>query len=142
MKKDLKYSALILLCSLLLFSCKKSTKEICDETIICYTSKPDKLYVELKLSKSASSKPVEILLFRDNYDNGKLLDQFFTNNEYESYLLSVDSKYTAAAKYVVDKDTIMVVDSERLGDGFFKNCDKSCYDWNDKITLDLRLKSK
>ncbi|MBW7866846.1 MAG: hypothetical protein H3C31_00815 [Brumimicrobium sp.] len=137
--KKLYYISLICIICISLSSCfKKKEKEICDENKICYTEGPDDLYVKLKISKS--NKPVEIRMYKGYYDKGEKIDKFFTNNTEETYLLPIDNRYTATAKYVVNGDTIMVIDSDELGNGAYKNCDKSCYDWEEGILLDLELK--
>ena|SRR5690554_1299140 len=132
----------VFLTSTLLFfvACTKTKNDICDVNQICYTDAPNELYVKLELSPNPSSDPVEVMFYIGNLDNGELYDHFYTLSDVEYYLMPVNERYTAAAKYLVDGDTIMVVNSDKLNRTSYKNCDETCYDWEDEMVLNLKLK--
>lgn len=134
------YLASVALVIFTFFSCKKDQGEtICDDSVVCYTQQPDSLYVKLKLSSNADSLPVEISFYKGYFDDGEKIDHFFTYNKEIYYLLPVQEHYAATAKYLDGQDTVVVIDGDKLGDGSYTNCDQSCYDWNDEMTLDLTL---
>jgi hypothetical protein len=53
--------------------------------------------------------------------------------------MPVNERYTATAKYLVEGDTVMVIDSERLSNDSYQNCEETCYDYDDEIILNLKL---
>lgn len=140
MKNSIKVTFLAVGIILFSTSCSKTKDDICDTNIICYTEAPDDLYVKLELSTNPSSTPIEISFYIGNMDNGELYDKFHTVNSVEYYLMPVNERYTATAKYLVEGDTIMVIDSDRLSRESYKNCEETCYDWEDEIILNLKLK--
>jgi hypothetical protein len=139
MKKQLKYSILALGFIAMTASCNKSKDDICDPDQICYTSKPDELYIKLELSTNPSSEPIEISLYEDYLDDGELYDSFFTTESTVYYLVPVGKRYTATAKYKKDGDNILVLDSDRLTSISYENCEETCYDWDEELVLDLKL---
>lgn len=123
----------------LLMSCNKSSDQ-CDENKVCYTQKPDSLYIELQLSKSPSDQPVEVNFYIGNSDDGDLYHSFLTNNTTEYFLMPVNKKYSAEAVYVDDEITTVAVDGDRLEAESYVNCDQTCYEWEDDLIFDLMLK--
>src|SRR5690554_2359977 len=140
MKNSIKITLLAVGIILFSTSCSKTKDDICDINIICYTEAPDDLYVKLELSTNPSSTPIEVRFYIGNMDNGELYDKFHTTNNVEYYLMPINERYTATAKYLVEGDTVMVIDSDRLSREFYKNCEETCYDWEDEIILNLKLK--
>jgi len=139
MKNLIKVAFFIIGIALINTSCSKSKNDICDTNKICYTQAPDELYVKLELSTNPSSDPIEVKFYIGNMDNGELYDHFYTLNSTEYYLMPVNERYTATAKYFVEGDTILVINSDRLTNNSYKNCDETCYDWDDEIVLNLKL---
>ncbi|HZH87472.1 MAG TPA: hypothetical protein VFD77_09145 [Brumimicrobium sp.] len=140
MKNSIKITLLAVGIILFSTSCSKTKDDICDINIICYTEAPDDLYVKLELSTNPSSTPIEVRFYIGNMDNGELYDKFHTTNNVEYYLMPINERYTATAKYLVEGDTVMVIDSDRLSRESYKNCEETCYDWEDEIILNLKLK--
>lgn len=139
MKNSIKITLFAFAVLLLSTSCKKTKDDICDVNQICYTQAPDSLWVKLELSTNPSSQPIEVKFFKGNMDNGDLDDHFYTINNVEYFLRPVNQRYTATAKYLVEGDTVMVINSDKLTRESFKNCEETCYDWNDEVILNLRL---
>lgn len=139
MKNLIKVAFFIIGIALINTSCSKSKNDICDTNKICYTQAPDELYVKLELSTNPSSDPIEVKFYIGNMDNGELYDHFYTLKSTEYYLMPVNERYTATAKYFVEGDTILVINSDRLTNNSYKNCDETCYDWDDEIVLNLKL---
>lgn len=127
-----------LLTMALITSCDKD-KDICDENKVCYTDQPDSLYVKLKLPDDLGSDSVEISFYKGYFDTGEKIDQFYTSQKEIYYLMPVNERYSASARYIDGNDTIAVIDGDKLEDGSYTNCDKSCYDWDDEMELDLRI---
>lgn len=122
-----------------LMSCKKSSSA-CDENKICYTQKPDSLYIELQLSQSPSEEPVQVNFYIGNSDDGELYYSFQTNNTTEYFLMPVNEKYSAEAIYQYADITTVAVDGDRLNADYFMNCEKKCYKWDEDLVFDLKLK--
>lgn len=139
MKKQIRNIFLVIGLITIVTSCGKSKQDICDPNEICYTSKPDELYLKLELSTNPSSGPIEVSLYIGNLDDGELYETFTTTQSAEYYLMPVNETYTATAKYKKDGDNILVIDSERLKAVSYKNCEETCYDWDEEIILDLKL---
>lgn len=139
MKKLIKYTLLSIGFMSLVTSCNKGKSDICDPDQICYTQKPDELYIKLEISTSQGSAPIEVSLYEGNMDDGELYETFFTNESAEYYLMPVGRRYTATAKYVSNGDTIVVIDSDKLKAYSYENCEETCYDYDDEIVLDLKL---
>ncbi|PKR79970.1 hypothetical protein CW751_12130 [Brumimicrobium salinarum] len=129
----------LILFLILIASCSKTKNDICDASQICYTQKPDELYVKIALTNTPTSEPVEVKLYIGNLDDGELYDNYYSANNNEYHLMPVDERYTATAKYVKDGDTIIVIDSDKLAAISYKNCDETCYDYDDEIILNLQL---
>lgn len=123
----------------LLMSCEK-TSNSCDEDEVCYTEKPDSLYIELQLSKSPSDEEVQVNFYIGNSDDGKLYYTFFTNNTTEYFLMPVNERYSAEAVYKYTDKTTVAVDGDRLESDYFMNCDEKCYKWEEYLVFDLKLK--
>nr|WP_299205903.1 hypothetical protein [uncultured Brumimicrobium sp.] len=140
MKNSIKTILLAFTAILIISSCTKSSKDICDTNQICYTQAPDDLYVKLEFSTNPSSTPIEVKFYQGNMDNGTLYDHFYTTNSVEYYLMPVNERYTATAKYLVDGDTVMVINSDKLTRESYQNCDETCYDWDDEMILNMKLK--
>ncbi|HLV42433.1 MAG TPA: hypothetical protein VKY37_09150 [Brumimicrobium sp.] len=139
MKNLFKIILLVFTVTLLSTSCNKTKSDICDTNKVCYTQAPDELYVKLELSTNPSAVPIDVKFYIGNMDNGKLYDHFYTNNNVEYFLMPVSENYTATARYIVEGDTVMVIDSDRLSNQSYKNCEETCYDWDDEIILNLKL---
>ena len=141
MKKQLKYTLIIIGFITLSVSCNKtnSQDDICDPNQICYTSEPTELYIKLELASSPNSDPIQVSLYEGNFDDGELFDTFITNSTEEYYLMPVGKRYTATAKYVEDQDTILVIDSGKLNTASYQNCEETCYDFDAELVLDLKL---
>ncbi|MEX1190455.1 MAG: hypothetical protein WED10_03465 [Brumimicrobium sp.] len=135
----MKYLMFLLFASTLIFSCKKSSSS-CDENKVCYTQKPDSLYIELQLSPTLDDSPIEVKFFVGNSDDGELYHSFTTYNELEYFLMPVGEKYAAEAYYTEGDVTTVAVDGERLEADYFMNCDVQCYEWEKDLILDLKLK--
>lgn len=139
MMNDMKYFIIFLfVASGGLMSCKK-TSNACDEDKVCYTQKPDSLYIELQLSQSPSNEPVEVNFYIGNSDDGELYYSFETNNTTEYFLMSVGKSYSAEAVYQYGEITTVAVDGDLLEADYFMNCDIECYEWDD-LVFDLKLK--
>jgi hypothetical protein len=139
MKNSIKITFIAFGVMLLSASCTKSNDDICDPNKVCYTEAPNDLYVKLELSTNPSSQPIAVKFYVGNMDDGELFDNFFTTNNVEYYLMPVNERYTATAKYLVEGDTVMVIDSERLSNDSYQNCEETCYDYDDEIILNLKL---
>lgn len=136
---NMKYAiVLFIVFSGLLISCDK-TSNSCDEDTVCYTAKPDSLYIELQLSNSPSDEPVQVNFYIGNSDDGELYYSFETNNTTEYFLMPVNQKYSAEAVYQYADITTIAVDGDRLEADYFMNCDQKCYKWDD-LVFDLKLK--
>lgn len=122
-----------------LMSCEK-TSNACDENQICYTQKPDSLYIELQLSNSPSDELVQVNFYIGNSDDGELYYSFETNNTTEYFLMPVNERYSAEAIYQEPGKTTIAVDGDRLEADYFMNCDVRCYKWDEDLVFDLRLK--
>ncbi len=140
MKKFLKYSVLTLFLITLSTSCKKTKDDICDINQVCYTEKPDELYIKVELSNSPSSEPIEVKMYKGYLEDGELYNTYSTTESTIYYLMPVGKRYTVTAKYKKGNDYILVVDSEKLTSESYKNCDETCYDWDEELVLDLKLK--
>src|SRR5690554_4227068 len=114
MKTKIPYIFAVVCFSLIAYSCSKSKNDICDPNEICYTEKPDELYVKLELSNSPNSEPVEVKFYKGYMDDGELYETFTTTNSSEYYLMPVNKRYTASAKYMDGEDAILVIDSDKL----------------------------
>lgn len=121
----------------LISSCGKSSGG-CDETAVCYTERPDSLYIELQLSPSSPTDTLEVSFYVGNIDDGELYLTFLTTNEKEYFHMPVGEKYAAKAKYNRDNESIIAVDGDRLSADSYTNCEVKCYDWDDVI-FDLTL---
>jgi hypothetical protein len=122
-----------------LMSCEKSSNA-CEEDKVCYTQSPDSLYIELQLTQSSDSQPVEVNFYFGNVDDGELYYSFQTNNTTEYFLMPVNEKYSAEAIYHSDGVTTVAVDGDRLETDYFMNCDIKCYKWDEDLVFDLKLK--
>ncbi|MDX1653424.1 MAG: hypothetical protein R3277_13080 [Brumimicrobium sp.] len=122
-----------------LLACKKNSDD-CDPNMICYTEKPDSLYIELRLSPNPSGDPIEVRFFIGNVNDGELYHTFFTNSDREYFHMPVGQKYAAEARYKENGNTIVAVDGDRLEAEYKMNCDLKCYEWNEDLVLDLELK--
>lgn len=121
-------------------SCGKTTGNgECDQSITCYTQKPDSLFVKLQLSKNENDSPVEVTFFEGDIDDGDTIEKFTTISTEESYLIPINEDYSATARYQEGENTIIAVDGDRLSAESFENCDETCYDWEHTMVLDLRL---
>ena len=140
MKKQLKLSLMALFLITLSTSCGKSKNDICDPDQICYTQKPDELYIKVELSNNPNSEAIELSLYKGYLDDGELYDIFSTTESTIYYLMPVGERYTVTAKYKDGNNYIMVVDSEKLSSVSYENCEETCYDWDEEIVLDLKLK--
>lgn len=143
MKSFLKYSFFICSIGLFLFSCNKDkdSTSSCDTNAICYTIAPDSLWVKLNLSPpSVLGETTKVKFYFGNMDDGKLYDQFQTTESEVYYLVPVKKNYTATAEYVVDKDTILVINSNYLNRKSCENGNLTCYDWDHQVEIDLKLK--
>lgn len=140
MKNRIIYIAFLFVSILILASCSKGKNDICDPDEICYTDKPDELYVKLEFSNSPNSDPIEVSFYEGYLDDGDLYETFTTTNSSEYYIMPVGKRYTASAKYMDGEDAILVIDSDKLSAISYENCEETCYDWEDEIVLDLKLK--
>lgn len=118
-------------------SCGKSSGG-CNEEEICYTEKPDSLYIELQLSPASPTDTLEVSFYIGNIDDGELYLTFLTTNEKEYFHMPVGQKYAAKAKYNRENQSITAVDGDRLSADSYTNCEVKCYDWDDVI-FDLTL---
>lgn len=123
---------------LLFISCSKKAGG-CDEEAICYTEKPDSLYIELQLSPSSPTDTLEVRFYIGNIDDGELYLTFTTTNEKEYFHMPVGQKYAAKATYNRENQSITTVDGDNISADSYTNCDIKCYDWDDVI-FDLTLK--
>src|SRR5690554_6365086 len=98
MKNSIKTILLAFTATLIISSCTKSSKDICDTNQICYTQAPDDLYVKLAFSINPSSTPIEVKFYQGNMANGTSYDHFHTTNSVEYYLMPVNERYTTTAK--------------------------------------------
>ena|SRR5690554_5903623 len=128
MRKYFYYTLFLTFLFLLGTACNKKDDDYCEPDEICYTQKPDSLYVKLELSNNPSSTPREVSFYKGHLDDGELLEKFNTSFDTEYLLMPVGERYTATAKYLKDSDTILVIDSEKLKSESYKNCDETCYD--------------
>ncbi|PWH81875.1 hypothetical protein [Brumimicrobium oceani] len=140
MKRQLKHSLILLFFITLNTSCGKSNNDICDPDQICYTQKPDELYIKVELSNNPNSEAIEVKLYKGYIDDGELYDTFFTTENTVYYLMPEGERYSVTAKYKDGNDYILVVDSEKLRSESYENCEETCYDWDEEIVLDLKLK--
>lgn len=122
----------------LINACSKGKEDICDYNQICYTEEPDELYVKLELSTSPNNA-ADVTFYRGYYEEGDIIDEFSTIEGAIYYLMPVDQRYTATAKYEDNGEEITVIDSEKLSAISYENCETTCYDWEDEIVLDLKL---
>lgn len=134
----MKYIILIFLLAAFFISCGKHSGG-CDETAVCYTDKPDSLFIELQLSPTSTSDTVEVSFYIGDIDDGELYLTFLTTNEKEYFHMAVGESYAAKAKYNRANQSITAVDGDRLRAQSYRNCDVKCYDWDDVI-FDLTLK--
>ena len=98
------------------------------------------LYVRLDLTNSPGGKPVKVTFYIGDIDKGEVFDSFLTTSAMEMYQMPVNEKYSATAKYVVNGDTILVVDGDQLTRKYCTDDNTNCYDWDYEMGLDLRLK--
>lgn len=124
----------------LLISCNKDSSSTCSTGIICYTEAPDSLWVRLDLTNEDYNKPVHIRFYFGNMDNGDLYDEFDTSEDEIFYLVPVNERYTAAASFIVEGDTVVVIESDKLNRKSCKDGDATCYDWDHEMTLKMKLK--
>lgn len=129
---------ILLITSGFIMSCKKNSSE-CDENKVCYTQKPDSLYIELNLSVSPSDDSVKVNFYVGNSDDGDLYYSFETNNLREYFLMPVNERYSAEAVYKDGEVTTVVVDGDWLEVDYFMNCDVKCYEWEEDLVFDLTL---
>jgi hypothetical protein len=140
MMNKMKYVLVLLLATFgVMMSCEK-TSNACDEDKVCYTQKPDSLYIELQLSTSPSDDLVQVNFYIGNSDDGELYYSFETNNTTEYFLMPVNKKYSAEAIYKEPGKTTVAVDGDRLEPDYFMNCDQECYKWDEDLIFDLKLK--
>ncbi len=138
--KRIFYSLTAVFSVLIVFSCGKTTGNgDCDQSITCYTQKPEELFVKLQLSKNENDSPVEVTFYKGDIDDGATIENFTTLATEESYLMPINEDYSATARYQEGDDTIIAVDGDRLSAESFENCDETCYDWDHTMVLDLRL---
>jgi len=143
----MRQSFLITIFSVLLisftFSCSKKSKSStgeCSANVICYTQEPGELYVKLELTQPKNNVPTEVTFYKGNIDKGEILEVFPTLSTEVVYLVPVGIIYSATAKYVVDGDTVIVVDGDKLTTSYCTDGDTECYDWDHEMVLDLKLK--
>lgn len=132
----------ILLVFLFLNSSCGETNNGCDENLICYTQKPTELIIDMAISQpSGLIEPIEVKLFEGYFDDEDKVEliTFTTNAPQELISVPVDNRYSATAKYVFDDRTIITVAGDRINARSFRNCELTCWDWDD-IPFDLRLK--
>lgn len=140
MKTVFQITFIVLTSIALLTSCNKGNSSSCKSDVICHTAAPDSLWVKLDLSNESYSDPISVKFYFGNMDDGELYDEFITTNEQEYYLVPVDKRYTATARYLIENDTIVVIDNERLSRSSCKDGETTCYDWDHEITLNLKIK--
>ncbi len=126
---------------LVLTSCTKNNNgaQECDPNLICYTLPPVNLPVILRISQSPDGTPVKIRMYEGNVDDGVMFDSFETNALEEIYELPVNKRYSAEAEYSDGETIIIAIDGDRLNRDSFENCNQTCYDYNNRIILDLEL---
>tara|TARA_B100000508_G_scaffold141026_1_gene145238 strand:- start:10422 stop:10847 length:426 start_codon:yes stop_codon:yes gene_type:complete len=139
--KSILHTTLILSVTFILSGCFKDNdgEGECNPNAVCYTQPPETLYVTLHLSDSPDGSPVKVRLYVGDVDDGQLFDSFTTTLSEETYLLPVNTDYSAEAEYSDGEITIIAVDGDRLNRKSFENCDVTCYDYDHGITLDLEL---
>lgn len=142
--KTFKLFFLLALTGLVIPSCSKTSSQSCSQITIydCITQKPSELYVKLNLSQNKDNSPVRVRFYIGNFDDGVLYDDFYTTNTVETYLVPTGQKYAASAQYLSGTDTILAIDGGKLNATSCKLENYDCYDWNQEMTLDLKLKKK
>lgn len=125
--------------SLLSISCRKLSNK-CDETEVCFTDKPDSVFVDMQLSPPESGDFVEVRFYKGNVDDGELLIEFITDFEEEFFYVEEGHRYSAEVIYRRGDQTIVAVDGLLASVDYFYNCDQTCYDWEDEFILDVTLK--
>lgn len=135
----MKYLLFIFSFGLLIISSCGKHNDGCDEDKVCYTLKPDSLYIELQLSPPPNNEFVEVEFYIGNVDDGELFLSFTTSNSLEYFHMPVGEEYSAKAYYNEGEKTTVVVEGKELKSESFENCEITCYVWDDLI-FDLTLK--
>lgn len=136
MKKLLPFCATLLL--LLVVSCNKWDSDDCDPDLICYTQRPDSLYIELQLSPINFDDTIEVNFYEGNIDDADPVYSFITTAEKEYFHVPVRERFSATARYKRGESHYTTVDGLFISVDSYTNCDQQCYNWDDKV-FDLKL---
>jgi hypothetical protein len=138
MRKALKI--LLLLFLAVSFSCEEEGYFVkCQD---CTEDEPVTADLEFKIDpgQSGYDSQIEIMIYEGNLEDKILLDHFITSSSNYTYTVTLKKKYTVTAKYIINNNIYIAVDSAYPRVRYDKNqCDNPCYFVYDRI-CDLRLK--
>lgn len=136
-----KKSLLLLLLLIFTLSCE-TLLENSDECNMddCITEEPYTGYLDMRLSIISDNKNIMVLIFRGKYEEQNVQDTLYAQTEDFSHEVPINRYYSVAARYIIDNDTIMVIDGTDLKKSLDLDCEEDCWIVSGG-DLDLRLKN-
>jgi hypothetical protein len=124
---------------ILIFSCEK-WGSIVINCADCLTEEPTKVHLEIKISNTSNSSPIEIRVYEGNLEDSILYDIFQSTYPKISREVLINKKYTLTAKYFMPGSTRIVVNSATPQVKYnVTQCKEPCYYIYNKV-VNLRLK--
>ena len=122
-----------------IFSCEK-WGTIVFNCADCQTEEPDRANLEIKLSNTSNSTPIEIRVYEGNLEDSILNDIIQSTSPKISHWVLINKKYTLTARYLMPESTRIVINSVTPKVKYDETqCDGPCYYIYNKV-VNLRLK--
>ena len=126
------------------FSCEDTTCYTCEENgwlIICQECIAElPLETTLKISLSVPETPVLVTVYEGELEDSVIYKSALTGGTVYNFQVKMNKKYTVTAKYQIDGNTYIAVDTATPRVKYTKDqCEEPCYFVYDR-KLDLRLK--
>ena len=120
---------------LFVFSCEDSDDFDCD---LCITDKPSVGEMKIKLTRNYQNQNIPLKIYR-TVDGFVIFNDTVDVEEF-SFEAALYREYAAEARYLVDDDTIFVIDSDYMKAKESTNCDdEDCWIVKGDV-FDVRLK--
>jgi hypothetical protein len=110
----------------------------CVQSNNCQTTAPTDAGLYLKVTIDAENPAVPVAVYYGNVSDSNLYFQDTLTGSI-TYSVSLDSKFSATAKYRQGAITVIAIDGDRTKLKTTNSCGDTCYDVKD-ASLDLRLK--
>jgi len=143
MKKTILFLCLniIIFTFVFLAACTKKNDKIETKTgtIGCDSVEPTVGLLKMIVTINKDFPSTKVYIYKGKLEDGVIIDSFEYKNEENYDTVNLNSYYTAVAKYVRGKDTILVVDGESIEKKVFYSEETPC--WSVKGgNLNLKLK--